>query len=58
MNKKANEQYKNNEKTILDVFTRLLEEKDLQKITVKEIVKMRILIVLLSIIILKMCMVY
>ena len=37
MNKKANEQYKNNEKTILDVFTRLLEEKDLQKITVKEI---------------------
>lgn len=37
MNKKANEQYKNNEKTILDVFTRLLEEKDLQKITIKEI---------------------
>lgn len=37
MNKKANEQYKNNEKTILDVFTKLLEEKDIQKITVKEI---------------------
>lgn len=37
MNKKANEQYKSNEKTILDVFTKLLEEKDIQKITVKEI---------------------
>lgn len=37
MNKKANEQYKSNERVILDVFTRLLEEKDLQKITVKEI---------------------
>lgn len=37
MNKKANEQYKNNERVILDVFTRLLEEKDLQKITIKEI---------------------
>lgn len=37
MNKKANEQYKNNEKTILDVFTRLLEEKNIEKITVKEI---------------------
>lgn len=34
MNKKANEQYKSNEREILDVFTRLLEEKDLQKITV------------------------
>ena len=37
MNKKANEQYKSNERVILDVFTRLLEEKDLQKITIKEI---------------------
>ena len=37
MNKKANEQYKSNERVILDVFTRLLEEKDLRKITVKEI---------------------
>lgn len=37
MNKKANEQYKSNEKIILDVFTKLLEEKDIQKITVKEI---------------------
>ena len=37
MNKKANEQYKSNERVILDVFTRLLEEQDLQKITIKEI---------------------
>lgn len=37
MNKKANEQYKSNEKIILDVFTKILEEKDIQKITVKEI---------------------
>lgn len=37
MNKKVNEQYKSNERVILDVFTRLLEEKDLQKITIKEI---------------------
>lgn len=37
MNKKANEQYKSNERVILDVFTRLLEEKNLQKITIKEI---------------------
>lgn len=37
MNKKANEQYKSNERVILDEFTRLLEEKDLQKITIKEI---------------------
>lgn len=37
MNKKANEQYKSNERVILDVFTRLLEEKDLQKRTIKEI---------------------
>lgn len=37
MNKKANEQYKSNERVILDVFTRLLEEKNIEKITVKEI---------------------
>lgn len=37
MNKKANEQYKSNERIILDVFTRLLEEKNIEKITVKEI---------------------
>lgn len=30
MNKKTNEQYKSNEKTILDVFTKLLEEKEIQ----------------------------
>lgn len=58
MNKKANEQYKSNERVILDVFTRLLEEKDLRKITVKEICEDAHITVLLFIIILKMCMVY
>lgn len=37
MNKKANEQFKSNEKQILDVFIKVLEDKDIQKITVKEI---------------------
>lgn len=37
MNIKNNEQFKNNEKTMLEIFMRLLEEKDISKITVKEI---------------------
>lgn len=37
MNKKANEQYRNNEKVILDVFMKLLEKDDIRKITVNEI---------------------
>ena len=37
MNKKKNELYKSNEKTIIDLFIKLLEEKDISKITVREI---------------------
>lgn len=37
MNKKANEQYRNNERVILSVFMKLLEKDDIQKITVNEI---------------------
>lgn len=37
MNKKANEQFKSNEKRMMEIFMTLLEEKDIQKITVREI---------------------
>lgn len=37
MNKKANEQFKSNEKRMMDIFMNLLEEKDIRKITVREI---------------------
>lgn len=37
MNKKANEQFKSNEKRMLNIFAELLEKKDIRKITVREI---------------------
>lgn len=37
MNKKANEQFKSNEKRMMEIFMNLLEEKDIRKITVREI---------------------
>lgn len=37
MNKIANEQYKSNEKLMIDVFLKLLETKEVSKITVREI---------------------
>lgn len=37
MNKVANEQYKSNEKLMIDVFLKLLETKEVSKITVREV---------------------
>ncbi len=37
MNKKANEQFKSNEKRMMEIFMGLLEQKDIRKITVREI---------------------
>lgn len=37
MNTKNNEQFKSNEKTMLEIFMNLLKEKDISKITVREI---------------------
>lgn len=37
MNTKENQYYKNNEQVMIDVFIKLLEEKEIHKITVKEI---------------------
>ena len=53
MNKKTNEQYKSNEKTILDVFTKLLEEKDIQKITIQHKTDKNKILIFLKIIRLK-----